>query len=320
MNIPAKTCAVSTCSNPSHSSDLCTLHYSRWYAAKRPPIDAWIAAGGPTAKHWRDKQTTGVAVRSTQLAAAMHTTGPDADDVLVVADNPQQLVDAQHVLIDKMRGKFDAAVAAAREAAVVADQLVTAGLDARAARRRHKAATELVTYYHKAVAALEAGYVMVPDMPADTFAIRIGDRRKPRQRPSVRHNDWSARNSLDQESPDQLEAGHGRYVDPNPEFIVVDWPETKTDGTEVTRYQARGLNFDNQPIGIPARFQRPTVVQRIGHAMQKKTFDELATVDNQPWGTRQARRGDPMVVGYVNGPKNRSLCFLVAWFIDTAEL
>lgn len=41
-------CTIAGCSNPSQGKGLCPKHYSRWRTAGQPPIEQFIADGGPT--------------------------------------------------------------------------------------------------------------------------------------------------------------------------------------------------------------------------------------------------------------------------------
>ena len=290
------------------------MHWQRWNNVDQPDLNEWIAAGGPVPTAWRDRwrqqMPAAVAVHPSTAAQA------DPGNVLVVAKDPHELVAAQHLLIEQVERKKAAAIDAAREQKHVLDQLVAAGLDPSAAKRRHRSATRLVVYYDKAVEALRAGYVLVPDMPAESFAIRIGEGRRPRREAGISYSPRSALASIPLEAPDQLPAGEGRYTSPFPRGWVCDWEVEREGRSPETRYQVRGLEFGDEPIGIPSRFERPTVVDRLSQAMAGKLFDELATIDN----TNGVRRGDPMVVGYIRGESGRRMCFLIAWFIDTAEL
>jgi hypothetical protein len=49
------------------------------------------------------------------------------------------------------------------------------------------------------------------------------------------------------------------------------------------------------------------------HAMSMKIFDEIAIAPS--------RRGkDPLILGIVKGGKRGPICFLIAWYLDTAAL
>lgn len=63
-----------------------------------------------------------------------------------------------------------------------------------------------IDYYKKIKAAIDAGYLIVPNMPTVTFAVRVNRAKPPRKVSSYRGTAAFA-------TPELLPAGEGRYVD-----------------------------------------------------------------------------------------------------------
>ena len=174
----------------------------------------------------------------------------------------------------------------------------TAGLN-RTAKR--------VDYYKKIKAAVDAGYLIVPNMPTVTFAVRVGRAKPPRK-----ESDYQS--TAAQATPELLPAGEGRYVD-DANFTE---PEqyTKNDyaGKPVERTRYFSTAFDDD-VDFPLRGVMPEVLRATSRAMALRLFDQLGVVRND--GGR-----DPIVVGQLLDPcgTRRLTTFFVAWWLNTADL
>lgn len=237
------------------------------------------------------------------------------NDVVVVASNPTELEAGQKHLIASVRAKEvqqQEEVRAAEETFAIAE---AAGISVEPAKRMLARAKGRVLYLSKIAAALEAGYVMVPNFPGSTIAIRV-TRDRPRARAGESTNrQWANPN---REQPDRSPAGEGRFVSPKAE---VDVDTEKTDEGK-TRYIVTPTELQEE-IALPGEFLKPMVVKRLEQAMADKIFDEIIVTP----GRRERRRGDPMVLGRVLARRRdypndspRMLTFLIAWFQDTAVI
>ena len=227
-------------------------------------------------------------------------------NILVVAENPGELQLAQQALIDWF----------IRKAEQVDSELTDARNElenARASKWRLGPFQKMVRdlecsfdYYSKARAAVEQGYCIVPNFPVDVMAIRTD-----RNIPSGGHRGtWRPRLG---QSADKLPEGDGEYVDPNPKVVKTETDyKTNTAGQRVVdSYWWEATEFKD--VALPVKFMKPRVLQATQHAMALKIFDEIAVLPAR-------RKSDPIVVGRILGPKNKSMTFMIAWFIDSRDL
>lgn len=246
--------------------------------------------------------------------ATMEMTVPTTTDTLLVASDPHELAQAQHRMIAELGAKIDRAKEEARLAAQTKDAMVAARLSPKQAVVMHAKATARVTYLVKIKQALEAGYCMVPDMEGTVIAVRrntVGPTAIARRE---RGSSWSVPDERGQGLP----AGEGSYRSPTQ--IISHRKVTENDyqgkPQQVNKYWADRIK---DPDGIDRKFMRPEVMNRTARALADRLFDEVVTV--KPWNSQQRRNRDPIVLGRVVDTKNRTTAaFIIAWFIDTAEL
>lgn len=238
----------------------------------------------------------------TELVEADHTD----IDVNVVALTPADMVPAQQNLIAwcdrKIRALGDEADELELHQKLAIENgwktsVVTASLN-RTARR--------ITYYGKIKAALQAGYLLVPNMPVDVMAIRV-KRGTPITKTST--SEWRA-GVVGVES---LPPGEGRYVDQEAYTRSFEVPDKNYKGepTTVTHYQT--TEFDE--VDFPVALTKPVVLERVAQAMALKVFDSIGRVQNS--GGR-----DPIYVGQLIDPRGRGrvATFFLAWWVDTRTL
>jgi hypothetical protein len=161
-------------------------------------------------------------------------------------------------------------------------------------------------YYEKLRAAVEAGYLIVPNFPIDVFAVRVKRQKQPE---TVRDSHWGGFTATAQLLP----AGEGRYVDEQVQYRDESYVE-KIDGKE--KHVRRYVSDDYDAVDFPFTIVKPAVLAATQHAMALRIFDEMGTVQNQ------RRRGDPIVVGRLIDPRSRGhyATFFVAWWLDTRTL
>jgi hypothetical protein len=247
----------------------------------------------------------------------MEATG---NDLVVIADNPQEMVEAQHATIAVVGGKLERAQSELADASQTLITLQESGLSTTAAERIMRSAESRVVFLEKAKQALEAGYVIVPEMPCDVVAIRV-KRDNPKKQHEIGGNYTP---SISLEKAPGLPAGEGQYVDPLPDSEIKKFRELKPQsqgGGEIVKTHRVTTGWDTD-IELPVEFLKPAVVARTGKVMMRKLFDEVAVVGaSSRYTSGRARKIDPMVVGSViDGVNKRKLWFLVAWFVDTSEI
>jgi hypothetical protein len=233
-------------------------------------------------------------------------------DTLILASDPKELLSAQTALIADVEAKREAAIEEARAAHDMELSAISANLSVAAAKRIHRRATARVGYLTKVGQALQAGYVMMPDMPGDIVAVRV-NRNSPA---SSRLSDWS--HFVQDERCQNLTAGIGKYVSPRQTVEKVRVSDkVLSDGRTTPQYKWRAVALRN-PDGLDRRFLRPEVMSRLSAAMTMKLFDEIVTVRPQSRAALRARRSrDPIALGRIVDDANGNVtAFLVAWFMD----
>jgi hypothetical protein len=239
------------------------------------------------------------------------------DDLVVIADNPAEMVEAQNATIGAIKLKMEHAQTELADAVETLRSLEAAGMATSVAGRMEKRAQSRVDFLTKALQALEAGYVIVPEMPSEVVAIRV--RRRPRHQHETAHGNYTP--SINPGKAEALPAGEGEYVDPIPVTKIEKFHENQGDGTLTRTHRMTTGEWDTE-IALPVEFLRPTVVQRTSKVMMRKIFDEIAVIGASGTFTgARAKKADPMVVGSViDHVAKRKLWFLVAWFVDTKTI
>lgn len=231
-------------------------------------------------------------------------------DIVVVASNPQQMQAAQSELVKHFDAKLEALKA----------DLVEAESNLAIAKARKwktgpwsgqlKKISDNVNFYTKIKAALEAGYVIIPNLEdLDIFAIRT-KKFRPKKNVAKGGNSWVQR--PDAQQSDKPALGDGRYV--NADTINSTWTETtkQSDGTTYQRMMSKAIAFDD--VDFPFKLVKPQILEDTSKAMKALIFDDIGILPK-----RNIRRGDPMVVGRVlNGTK--AVSFLITWFVDTSMI
>jgi hypothetical protein len=169
----------------------------------------------------------------------------------------------------------------------------------RCARRVH--------YYEKIAAAVDAGYVMVPNFPIDIFAVRV---KRAKQPETTTDSAWRARHFT--ATPQLLPAGIGRYVDDELTYRDESYTETVEGKTKHVQHY---VSDDYDDIDFPVALVKPAILAATQRAMALRVFDQMGTVQN---GVGK----DPIVVGRLLDPRGNGRCasFFVAWWLDTAAL
>lgn len=157
-----------------------------------------------------------------------------------------------------------------------------------------------ISYYQKIKAAVDAGFVIVPNFPVTLFAVRVNREKQPEQ---VKDSKWSNFRA----KPQQLPAGEGRYVDDQLHYRDESTTEQLADGKTKTHYDE---------VDFPVTTVKPAVMAATARAMALRIFDQMGIVQNAAPGH------DPIVVGQLLDPRGngRLTTFFVAWWLDTSTL
>ena len=181
-----------------------------------------------------------------------------------------------------------------------------ASLEAAAQRARNR-----MIYYEKLAAALEAGYLIVPNFDVDVMAVRVRETRK-KPYPHSDTGNWV--NLPDVSHDAHLPVGDGKYVDERA-FTQTTWEtRKKSDGTteQVRRVTASGLD---PTVDFPVLAVKPRIMDATARAMALKVFDDIGVVTG--------RKRDPVVVGRIFQPGRGRwgiVSFFIAWWVDSKAL
>lgn len=230
---------------------------------------------------------------------------PIAEDVTVYATDPREMAQAQHGMVAWCQRKIDEAVRQREEYETNEQRVVDAGWprEAKKWRRQVTKAARRADFYEKLKLALEAGYLIVPPLPFQAFAIRTRG-PAPKWRSLGQHSDH-------EQKPDPLRAGVGSYKNPFPEVNHHSDRSKDAQGKEVVQRWTTTGEF--KPIDFPFSLVRPEILDATSKAMQKKIFDAIGILPRHT-------APDPIVVGEIISPTGTRVHFFVAWWLDPSRL
>ena len=159
-------------------------------------------------------------------------------------------------------------------------------------------------YYDKALAAVEAGYLLIPPFPLKVFAVR-----STRLNPDSTMAPWSSAIPTPRPTPHAAK-GEGRYVSTEVKYRTGEFDEG--DKT-VRRYWATEF----MDVEFPFEAVKPELMERASEAMALGIFDEIGLVGENP-------KRDPILAGSIvgGGPRwrQRRMNFFLAWWLDKESL
>jgi len=227
------------------------------------------------------------------------------ENVFLAARNSAEMENCQRQLADWLKMKVAACKSEYKELSVAVEHAEKNKWAVSALRSSRSRAKARVTYYEKLLAATEAGYVMLPWMWNDVFAIRVVRKEASRISSGTQQYHQPA---IPDQSCDIAPVGEGKYVSSSSEGYE-DSTKVNESGKEITKYFSVATDF--RDVEFPVTAAKPVLMNATAQAMALKIFDEI--------GIAPARRGkDPIIVGAVKGP--RTILFLIAWYLDTRAL
>ncbi len=249
-----------------------------------------------------------------QVAEAPNVT-ESANPINVTATEPAAMVAAQGKLIAWTVAKIAKTQAEAVELQDIYTNAVEKKWKSEPLKKHVNLAKNRVTYFEKILAALQAGYYIVPTFEIDVFAVRTD-----RQNPTSTTSEYQS--GVKNISPAYwCRVGDGRYVDPQPYISEGKDEVQQRDGTKklVSHYWASGID---ETIEFPMAMARVEVMDATKNAMDQKVFDEFGICPS-----RKVRNKDPMIIGRIADPRNFSNTwmrkytqFMVAWHLNTGVL
>lgn len=309
-------CSTEGCERDAYSKGLCSGCYGR---------------------RWREARRTG-GLQLTGGAIEDETVKPDAITVVspthLVATNPTEMAEARVGAKEWLTAKLaeiETNIIECNRAINVAKENGWATGALTASRNR---AVDDETFYNKVLAALEAGFTIIPDFPLEIFAVRRGEPEAQGQQEyngAVNAgNTWMGRPA----QPDYAPAGAGEYRNPQP-YTSTSIRENRAPNAQernepryfTTVYRS---GYPVGPIVFPSTTARSPVMQATSNAMAEKVFDQVGVcLPVVQQGSRRqvqqgARAGDPLVIGQVVrkrvGSQQKVISFIIAWYLNLNEL
>lgn len=234
----------------------------------------------------------------------------EGDHLELSATTADEMEQCASAMIQWAKRKVVAVRGEAAELRAAFDEAVARKWKSSVLKKHADYATKRLTFYEKILAALEAGYHIVPNFPAETFAIRTKTKN-----PSTHVYAVHYEPRMTQEAQ-ALPEGAGEWRNPEPTFYRSEYP--KKDG-ESQKYTYHADSWDE--LEFPAHMSRVRVMQATDRAMALKIFDEIKMLPSD-----RKRHSDPVILATILGPRKHpgyarpTISFMVAWHIDTRTL
>jgi hypothetical protein len=179
-------------------------------------------------------------------------------------------------------------------------------------KRRIRQLEQRVQFLEKVYAAVEAGYVIIPNFAMNVFAIRT-ERWEPTG--AVDSTTWQRRGQKFVEPSKALPAGVGDYVNP-----LVDATHTSEKVGDKTHHIYESVDTFSD-VNYPITIAKPVLMQRTAQAMALKVFDEIGVATDTVRG-RSGTRGDPVLIGRIlnPNPNKPALSVFLGWYFDPSVL
>jgi len=228
-------------------------------------------------------------------------------DTTLVALSPADMVPAQKDLIAWCVNKIRALVDEADEFELQQKLCLENGWKTSVVVNSLNRCVRRMRYYEKMKAALEAGYLLVPNMPVDVIAVRVNRAKQAETFSSSRWHHFAATPQA------SLPAGVGRYVDDELTHRDESYAAEKNDKGE-TKHVTHLVSDEYDDVDFPVVAMKPVILEAAARAMALKVFDQIGMVSNEG--------RDPILVGQLLDPRGnrRRSTFFIAWWVDPATL
>lgn len=239
----------------------------------------------------------------------------ELSQVHLVARNPNEMALATTSLTMFLRQKVGQCDQEFNELSDAATVAIENGWKYDTLERHSNLARKRGDFYRKVLAAVEAGYTIVPNFPIDLFAVRVQRKRPKWQQGESEYGMGNASSKVEDEEPQILAPGKGRYVNPAQLGHGNDYSTTDDKGKTIKHFVWSPTQF--QDIAFPIEAARPEVMSAASEAMALKLFDAIGICP-------QSRKGDPLIIGQVLSHKRfysrKTVSFLIAWHLDLRTL
>lgn len=238
-------------------------------------------------------------------------------DVDVVAETPEEMRSCQEALIVWAKAKVAASEAEAKELHEAYEQARSRKWKSDTLKRHAEIADKRAEFHRKLLAALEAGYHIVPSFPITAFAVRReGNPKKPTAMFSISTQSWMSTSDF-QQLAKPVPAGEGEYFNPFPVVMHSQATPTPEGQKQYQRWADRWAEME-----FPISMAKPQIIHATNRAMALKIFDEIGIC---PADTKSTRI-DPMIIGRIRDPRPplygeaRHVSFIIAWRLNTRDL
>lgn len=181
-------------------------------------------------------------------------------------------------------------------------------------KRHAELAKKRLTFYQKVMAAVDAGYTIVPNFPVDLFAIRT-KRQVPIFRRYSADGAWQ-RPHVPTVEVKALPEAEGRYVSDIQRGHASERELKNEKGETFTRHYFDVTSYGE--VEFPIACARPVIMEAAAQAMALKVFDAVGICP------QRTVRTDPLIIGQVRMPKigwqPKIVSFLIAWHLDLRTL
>lgn len=241
-----------------------------------------------------------------------------SEKLVVLAKNRAEMMEAQTQSVGWAFNKVQHARAVLAEAETNLNIAAENMWNTSGWKKTLKREKKRVQYYEKIHAALEAGYVIIPNFPIDVFAVRT-QRNYP-----LKHYSTSWSQDRDHKS-EALALGEGDHVD----SVTHQSMQTYPPGTfgESQKYDRNYYWADDfKDVDFPIKGVKPAILEETSKALLLKIFDEVGCTPGRNIRQQETRfnlKADPMVVGRIlfkDGGKEKAVSFLVTWWLDFDDI
>lgn len=245
-----------------------------------------------------------MAIATVSPTTAMKTAGPS--DLELTATQSDDMAHCQSVMIEWAAQKIFACEADELELKTAYEHAVNHKWKSCVLQRHWKKAEGRTEFYRKFKAALEAGYVIVPNFPVTVFLIRTDHKRPFRM---LTNGDWSY--DLRQKS-NVLPAGEGDYKNPLPDVFRRRISASTDKNPQATTVQQWAEKWKD--IDFPINMAKPQLMEATTRAMALNIFDEFGVLPS-PY-----KKEDPMIVGRILRKDGHAISFMIVWYLNTRDL
>lgn len=230
-----------------------------------------------------------------------------SDDLIVFARNKDEMQSAQVTTIAWADKKLSETSMQLIEAEQNIEEAKAGGLKVDGFHSAASVIRNRVKFYEKLKAALEAGYVIIPNFPIDIFAIRTA-----REIPVVNYVKTTSWRDDRTVKGERLALGEGDYVSDQPVVRERRYEDTETKKTMYERWSDEFADVD-----FPIKAVKPMIVSETSRALSLKIFDEIGILPER------RQKSDPMVIGqivYKRGWQEKRVSFLITWWLRESDL